>query len=331
MTWAHFTNDDAAWDDIISRHSPKSPFQGSAWANFRVADGWQPVRFILENEQAAVQFLTKHKMGLLAVCWSAGGLAGSCSPTHLAELPMAVRNVLGSRVTYLRISDFREFDSEHEVAYLGAGWTTSRHAMSSGRTLVRSLTSDHDQLRVEYSSNWSRNLRRGEQRGIHYERWTTPDYTLMAEMYRDVVDLKKSFSADWRASPESLSDFATSFGDSLCIVRAISPDWKTLSYRAAVNLGSVAFDILAATSYEGRKCYASHVATDGLLETLASLGCTHYDFGGVDQQGNSGVYNFKHGAGGRDFRYLGEWHCSLPQIARRSVEHIIHMTRTSSS
>lgn len=223
MTWAHFTNDDAAWDDIISRHSPKSPFQGSAWANFRVADGWQPVRFILENEQAAVQFLTKHKMGLLAVCWSAGGLAGSCSPTHLAELPMAVRNVLGSRVTYLRISDFREFDSEHEVAYLGAGWTTSRHAMSSGRTLVRSLTSDHDQLRVEYSSNWSRNLRRGEQRGIHYERWTTPDYTLMAEMYRDVVDLKKSFSADWRASPESLSDFATSFGDSLCIVRAISP------------------------------------------------------------------------------------------------------------
>jgi hypothetical protein len=244
---------------------------------------------------------------------------------------MAVRKVLGSRVTYLRISDFREFDSEHEVAYLGAGWTTSRHAMSSGRTLVRSLTADHDQLRAEYSSNWSRNLRRGEQRGIHYERWTTPDYTLMAEMYRDVVDLKKSFSADWRASPELLSHFATSFGDSLCIVRAISPDRKTLSYRAAINLGSVAFDILAATSYEGRKCYASHVATDGLLETLASLGCTHYDFGGVDQQGNSGVYNFKHGAGGRDFRYLGEWHCSLPQIARRSVEHIIHMTRTSSS
>ena len=329
MNWTHFTEDDAAWDDLVSRHSLQSPFQGSAWANFRSADGWLPVRFSLIDGRGAIQFLVKQKLGVIAICWSAGGPVGSCSSTDLAELPSAVRLALGSRITYLRVSDFRDLDSHADTTYLHAGWEKSRYRISSDSSLVRSLSADPTQLRAGYSSNWSRNLRRGEQREISPEKWLNPDYSLMAEMYRDVVELKKSFSADWRADPERLSRFVASFGDSLLIVRAVSPDQKTLSYRAAVQLGTVAFDILAATSYEGRKCYASHVATHGLLATLGGLGCTRYDFGGADQQQNSGVYNFKHGAGGHDYRYTGEWQCSLPRSANRIVERVIHMTVTN--
>jgi lipid II:glycine glycyltransferase (peptidoglycan interpeptide bridge formation enzyme) len=150
----------------------------------------------------------------------------------------------------------------------------------------------------------------------------------MADIYNEVVDLKKSFRADWRADPNRLSQFVASFGDAFYLVRAVSPDGTTLAYRAAVTFGTVGFDILAATRHEGRKCYASHVATHGLLEHLGKAGYTHYDFGGVDRNNNSGVYNFKHGAGGSDHCYMGEWHISTPRPARRLIERMIQLSLT---
>lgn len=329
MSWQLYSRSNTEWDRVIARHCPQSPFQGSAWARFRQIEGWQPFRFILEEEQAAIQLLVKRKLGFPAICWSAGGLLGTCTSQNLSELPMVLRESLGSRVTYLRISDLRVAVAEHVSMYADAGWQKCSRPLATNDTLVRYLSEDPVQLRDAYSKNWSRNLRRGEQRNIRFETWMSPDYTLMAQMYQEVADRKGSFKADWRASPERLSDFAASFGNSLCIVRALSPDGTTLSYRAAINLGTLAFDILAATTNDGRKNYASHVATHGLLTTLGSSGCSRYDFGGVDNQRNTGVYNFKHGAGGRTHRYCGEWHHSYPGFALRVIERLINASITS--
>lgn len=323
MSWSLFRQGDSAWDAVVSEHAPQSPFQSSSWSSFRAVDGWTPVRLATADSTSAVQFLVKQKSKHFTIGWSAGGLLGSFTAEQLSQLPGAMQEILDSRLSYLRISDFGVLRPEGETLYHDAGWEKCRFAISSSNTLIRQLSTDLEVIRTTYSANWSRNLRRGEQRQIRCEQWKSPDYQLMADIYNEVVDLKKSFRADWRADPNRLSQFVESFGDALYQVRATSPDGTTLAYRAAVTFGTVGFDILAATRHEGRKCYASHVATHGLLELLGKAGCTRYDFGGVDRNNNSGVYNFKHGAGGSDHRYMGEWHISIPKPARCLIERVI--------
>jgi lipid II:glycine glycyltransferase (peptidoglycan interpeptide bridge formation enzyme) len=100
-----------------------------------------------------------------------------------------------------------------------------------------------------------------------------------------------------------------------------------LSYRAAYVLNNFGYDMLAGTSLEGRKCYASHVATHGLLFTLAEQGCQTYDFGGVDKHSNLGVFNFKHGAGGLEHSYVGEFQTAFPRTVLSLFERMMRFNQ----
>jgi lipid II:glycine glycyltransferase (peptidoglycan interpeptide bridge formation enzyme) len=95
--------------------------------------------------------------------------------------------------------------------------------------------------------------------------------------------------------------------------------------RAAVVIGANAFDFLAATSNEGRKLYASNVALDALLTSLASRGVRRYDFGGVDRTNNKGVFDFKRGAGGTDFTYTGEFETAMPRLAKPVISKLMSL------
>lgn len=324
MTWSQFFDDDKTWDGFIAHLNPLSPFQLSAWARFRMDDGWSPVRFISEINSGAIQFLVKRYSKVFTVAWSSGGPCGTVTAHSLAHLSRAVQQSLNSHFTYLRISDFSPESPRVLSEYSNANWLRCRRTFGSQITLFRDLPMCASDLRASYTDNWRRNLRRGEQRNVRWEHWENPDTALMASMYLDLVDYKQDFKADWRGDNGRLTRFIEEFGDSLCIVRAISPSEETLSFRAAIRIGNLGFDILAATSLEGRKCYASHVATHGLLDVLSRTGCRRYDFGGVDKLQNLGVYNFKHGAGGLDHSYLGEWQFATPRYARNLIQNVVH-------
>ena len=96
-----------------------------------------------------------------------------------------------------------------------------------------------------------------------------------------------------------------------------------LALRGAVVIGSFGFDFLAATSDDGRKNYASNVALHHLLDVLATRGVTAYDFGGVDYHANKGVYDFKHGAGGTEHSYVGEFEMVRPRILRSFISTMV--------
>ena len=75
-------------------------------------------------------------------------------------------------------------------------------------------------------------------------------------------------------------------------------------------------DFLAATSYEGRKHYASHATLWALANELARRGVVRYDLGGVDPVLNKGVYDFKHGTGAMEVPYGGEFDAASPALIR---------------
>jgi len=153
----------------------------------------------------------------------------------------------------------------------------------------------------------------GQQRNISAEVWASPDPETIARLHRDVETTKKSFTTDWRAQADALRNVIACFGERIVVVRACDSAGEVLAIRAATILGAHAFDFLAATSSEGRRCYASNVAMHTLLLAVSERGATSYDFGGVDPTTNKGVYDFKHGAGGLDHRYVGEFEFVSPR------------------
>ena len=313
---------DDAWDSMVTRLGLVTPFQFSAWANFRSTFGWQTLRLVTDNGNCATQLLVK-SIGPMRIVWGAGAPLGTTSTSLLVELREAARREVGGSVSYLRVADHRQLHEACVAEFRDAGFARPARLLSSGQTLVRNLSSDHAVLAEAYTSNWSRNLRRGHQREVVAEEWASPNAAQLARLHQDVENLKHSFDADWRRDEGSMRRLLECFGERLIVVRAIDAHGALLAVRSAVVCGTTGFDFLAATAPEGRRCYASNVALDALLSRLAARGITRYDFGGVDETNNKGVFDFKHGAGGMPYSYVGEFEFVSPRIARSAVSKLV--------
>lgn len=315
MTWRLFTGSDSEWDQVTSQLSNPSPYQTHAWARFRSHDGWSPIRLTTLDQAAMVQVLTRKVFGI-DIAWVPGGPLGQTSTEVLMELGAAVRRQLSANVFYMRIADFREANPLTLEHYLNADWRRPRATLSTGKTLVRALPESTEGLRISYTKNWSRNLRRGEDRGVTASVWTEPNVNEIVSLHLDVANIKGLNANDWRTSTARLTQLLEYFRDQVVIVRAIDGYGVTQAIRGAVKIGSRGFDFLAATSVQGRSLYASNIALHHLLETLCQQGILTYDFGGVDRESNKGVYDFKHGAGGSEYAYVGEFEAAHPSYVR---------------
>ena len=321
MTWHEFTGSAEAWDQLVIRLGAPTPFQLSAWSAFRESFGWRCLRLVTADFTSAVCLLVK-SIGPVSVAWGPGAPLGAVDAITLRELPTDAKLLLHAKVLYLRVADQGPLVASRVEAFQLAGWLSPATPLGGNKTLVRSLDISSP-LSTSYSSNWSRNLRRGHQRKINATLWLHPDSEKIARLHRDVENLKKPFHAGWRSDGKAVARVLAAFGNGVVTVRAQDTTGETLSIRAATLVGTNAFDFLAATSHEGRKNYASNVALDALLTTLVSRGITRYDFGGVDEIHNRGVFDFKHGAGGEHLSYNGEFETTVPKTLHQVVAKLI--------
>jgi hypothetical protein len=322
MSWQLFEGTSQEWDDIIIRLGATTPFQLSSWAEFRESFGWRSFRLTDTDHSQAVQMLVK-TIGALRVAWAPGAPLGAVSVTDLANLVRDAGRFLGGTLTYLRLGDHQPENPDRTDLFRQAGWEKCSMSIGGAHTLVRTLGQVSVSVHDSYSNNWSRNLRRGVQRGITTDVWDAPDADQVAHLHREVEELKKSFGAEWRGDSAAIKRLLASFGDKLVMIKAESAEGQLLAIRAAVVIGTNGFDFLAATSPNGRKCYASNVALNALLSALATRGVRRYDFGGVDRTHNKGVYDFKHGAGGTDHAYNGEFEIAVPRFAKPFISKLV--------
>jgi len=324
MTWQRFTGSASEWDALVERVGATTPFQLSAWATFRESFGWQPTRLVTQDGKSAAQLLVK-RAGPVQLAWGAGAPLGVVTPSLLRDLVDKTKHLLHARVLYLRLADHAPRESNRVAAFRSAGWSASTTAAGGVETLVRQLDTTQAPVSDAYTSNWSRNLRRGLQRDVTADQWLKPDAHVIATLHQDVEDLKQPFHAQWRGDDAAIKRLLNCFGERLVLVRAHDANGAVLAMRAAVVVGLHAYDFLAATSKEGRKTYASNVALDVLLGLLVERGIQHYDFGGVDRINNKGVFDFKHGAGGIEQAYGGEFETVVPRIAKSVVSKLVSL------
>lgn len=83
----------------------------------------------------------------------------------------------------------------------------------------------------------------------------------------------------------------------------------------ATATGEAGIYLLGATGQEGLKSKASYLLQWRMMEYLRASGCRFYDLGGINPEGNPGVYHFKAGMGGAEVRQLGRFQAA-PSEAR---------------
>ncbi len=320
---APFGGSDASWDRLIDELGATSPYTYSGWARFKADDGWSPLRLTDPAGRCAVQLLVKHTAPGAVVAWAPGSPLGDVSACTTADVLANLRAARRAVIHYVRLGATHASRDTDEQALRAGGWSTVDAPLSSGQSLIVPLQDDEATRLVACSSNWSRNLKRGRSRDNLVSVWTSPDPRSIADLHDELQNFKGAHVVDWRSQSERITALIREFGDRLVVVQCRDGNGDLHAVRGAIICSGAAFDIIAATSIEGRRRYSSHVALWELMNELARRGVGKFDMGGVDPVRNKGVYDFKHGVGAHDVRYLGEWDAASPAILRSVLGRIV--------
>lgn len=253
------------------------------------------------------------------VAWCPGGLAGPIDFWSPALFDQIAASTHASRV-YCRVAFSRE-KTAGDAAYLRSrGWVSPSTALSAALTMVWELPSSDDQVLTGLTQNWRHNLNRALKRNLRVTRWTDPSPAVLSRLYEHMA-AHKDIDASFDAS--QLTALFRSLDGLLLMYGCESDAGVPLAVRACVVQHNAAWDLLAATSAEGRRCYASYAVLWALIRECRSLGVTQYDLSGVDPIGARGVYDFKRGTGAREQECLGEWEWSTSPLLRRAVNLMV--------
>lgn len=321
MTWATVAEDEAAqrWDKDLEHLAGDGLLQSVGWGNYKKTQGWTPVRLEARSAQqgpvAMAQILVRTYLGRTVVAWCPGGLAG---PIDLwsSDLLDRIATVTRARRLYLRAT-FSRPCTDHDARYLGSrGWARPRSPVGAPMTMIWDLPETDEQMLAGLSSNWRHNLNRALRRKLRVSRWTDASPAVLGRLF-DAMAAYKKINSGFDVS--RLAALLHSLEGRVVIFGCEDEDGVPLAVRACAVQGTSAWDLLAATSPEGRRRYASYAVFWALARECRALGVTNYDLSGVDPTDGRGVYDFKRGTGAREVRWLGEWEWSTSALLRHGV------------
>ena len=321
VRWARLADDEAArtWDRDLAALPGRSFVQSFGWGNYKATQGWTPLRWTAqadgERPVAMLQALVRTYPCRTVVVWCPGGLAGPIdfwTSEVLDEIGVATR----ARRLYCRVVFTRE-RAEADSDYLRAhGWVTPRQTISAPRTMTWDLPATDEDMLAGLRGSWRHNLTRGLKRGLHVVRWSEPSVASLVRLFQMMASYK---DIDTDVDASSLEALFRHLPDQILTYVCQNDSGEPIAVRACALQSGLAWDLLAATSPEGRRCYASYAVLWALVRECRALGVRRYDLSGIDPLHAPGVYEFKRGTGARELDCLGEWEWTTSALLARAV------------
>jgi len=310
-----FLGTDSDWDQLLLQLGNASIYSSHKWSGVMASSGWSSLRLVTANQKCALQVFYKRISHLLAIAWIPGGFAGTTEQIW-NSWGRDIQRHLASRSTYVRIAF-----PNHKIVNLHAdsSWNEVESPMGAQKTVVIDLSKPHEQLREDLRPNWRRNLRRSEKFSLSVRTLGDSDTAAINHLEDTVMHYKQLPSRTSRHG----GDTVELLGEHALTLGVFDEASRLLSVRGAAIFGDTARDIVAATSPEGRRVYASYLATWALLSMLKDRGLTSFDLSGIDDLQNKGVSDFKRGLGGAEFAYLAEYHQTTPHWLVQPVARLI--------
>ena len=148
-------------------------------------------------------------------------------------------------------------------------------------------------LQNSFSQYWRRNYKRSHRNKIYFKNdkiFYEKDFLRLFEETSKIKNFKNYYNA------YVLKSIFKNFSNNLFVSKAFSGD-KLTSVRAILYFKDRCWDLLSATSTEGRKNYSSYAVTYEVLKFCLNNNIQKYFLSGVDPKKNKSVYNFKKGVG----------------------------------
>lgn len=321
MTWTKVSLADAEaiWDSQLLRFDDQNLYQSFRWGRYKRVRGWTPHYFRAEANGVIVgmlQALVRTYPLRSVVAWCPGGPVGSlegCARSSMKQLA----SLMEARSLYCRCSFARARRAEEEGYLRSHGWTRPKRTLSAGMTAVWDLRQSEDQLLAGLNRNWRYSLRQAQKSGLLVERIVDPPFEELADLCT-AMHTSKGVPAEAPAS--EVAALFGALGGQAVVYGCRNGAGQLIAFHSCGIQGARAWELIGATSPEGRKIGASFAVLWALILHCRRMNVTHYDLAGLDQDKAPGVANFKRWTGAQDVEWLGEWEWSTPSVLRHVVD-----------
>ena len=217
-------------------------------------------------------------------------------PRHYAQEPFA---------EFIRKDiEAREFERETEVSFY--------------RTMCVDLTPSLEAIRKNLDGKWRNQLNSSERQGLEVLEGTSDElYAKFISLFDEMMARKQFESSvdvhDFRKLQGRLSD------NEKMIIMITQKEGKPMTGLISSRVGAVGIYLLGATSNEGMKSKGSYLLQWRMMTRLKELGCASYDLGGINPEGNPGVYHFKEGMGGVERSEIGRFALGIDSMSGKAV------------
>ena len=171
------------------------------------------------------------------------------------------------------------------------------------RTFVLDLTPPIEELRRNLDPKWRNKLNQSEKKGLKVRAGNgTDEYRTFCRMY-DQMWKRKTFetTVDVDEFERLQKDLPVTHRMRILICEQ---DGVPVAGLVASAMGDSAIYLLGATSDDGLNTKGAYLLQWTLIQWLKENGIRWYDLGGIDPEGNPGVYSFKRGLCGADVQQL---------------------------
>jgi hypothetical protein len=223
-----------------------------------------------------------------------------------------VREYVRRRGLLLRVIPhvFQGESAEHD---LRSSWESiGLRETADGRahhTIRVDLDPPLEELRKRLHPRWRNYLKASEKAGFEIVEGTDDQlYVNFSEMYDELMKRKQFHTGvdihKFRRVQQSLPKPLKMH------VFIAKREGIALNSLVVSHIGDTAIYLLAATTDEGLKGRGAHLLQWHAMNRLKEAGCRWYDLGGIDPEGNPGVYQFKSGLGGAEAYQLRRFELS---------------------
>jgi hypothetical protein len=174
------------------------------------------------------------------------------------------------------------------------------------RSIRVDLSPEPEVIRKRLDGKWRNQLNGAERNGLVVDEGTGDDlYAQFLALYDEMMARKQfDTSVDVLAFRRIQQHLPAS--QKMLLMISLK-DGVPQTALVGTGVGETGIYLLGATSNEGMKSKGSYLLQWRMLNRLRERGCRWYDLGGINPEGNPGVYHFKQGFGGQEVRQLGSF------------------------
>ena len=297
MSWSSKNIDSKLWNNLCIENNIKAFESLDVYSDIYNNNNWinKKIAFYRDNKIISFSqiFIKKKFINLIYI---PGGIEGILDDYILQSFIVFLKDEYNfNSVIFLKLHN------SHNTSLNLKNFTKMISTYEINLTMNKNFNFDTDLLN-SYSKNWRHNLKRSFKYNFVIKRNYNPNSDELISLYKQMELIKNK---KFYFNNQQLTDYFNILSNNIihyeCRVNGV-----LISFRTTIFFNNNAWDFLACSNLIARKNYSTYRIVNQIFGDCIKLKIKNYNFSGVDIKNNLGVYNFKKGAGSKEYRKIGE-------------------------